>query len=213
MLRPKDRDAAEYGDLEALVRREVRKLALNRSLGRLDKPEPRKHSILKACSQWEPSICAFRRSRTAFRDAPEQANRLAQALMLCFLQRRFSSFFATGYGNLSAGHPTLAASTKSAFDRARNAVRLAPEYAINQATCRRSGLADRCDCISQVDQIKPVEQNCALCSASHIQFGRCRFNLWSVALGFEYYSESLSLNCAALLQLSFLRKISSVYAF
>jgi hypothetical protein len=102
MLRPKDRDAAEYGDLEALVRREVRKLALNRSLGRLDKPEPRKHSILKACSQWEPSICAFRRSRTAFRDAPEQANRLAQALMLCFLQRRFSSFFAMGYGNLSA---------------------------------------------------------------------------------------------------------------
>src|ERR1019366_6750138 len=81
-------------------RREVRKLALNRSLGRLDKPEPRKHSILKACSQWEPSICAFRRSRTAFRDAPEQDNRLAQALMLVLLQRRFSSFFATGYGNL-----------------------------------------------------------------------------------------------------------------
>jgi hypothetical protein len=75
-------------------------------------------------------ICAFRRSRTAFRDAPEQANKLAQALMLCFLLRRFSSLFAMGCGNLSAGHPTLAASTKSVFDGARNAVRLAPEYAL-----------------------------------------------------------------------------------
>ena len=73
--------------------------------------------------------CAFRRSRTAFRDAPEQANEPAQALMLCFLLRRFSSLFAVGYSNRCAERPTLAAPTKSVFDHARNAVRLAPEYA------------------------------------------------------------------------------------
>jgi hypothetical protein len=56
MLRPKDRDVAAYGDLEALVRRALRTLALDRSLGRLEKPEPRKRTILPALSQWEPSI-------------------------------------------------------------------------------------------------------------------------------------------------------------
>jgi hypothetical protein len=34
MLRPEQRDAGQYGDLEALVRREVRQLALGHSLGR-----------------------------------------------------------------------------------------------------------------------------------------------------------------------------------
>jgi hypothetical protein len=38
MHRPEQRDTAEYGDLEALVRREIRKLSLARSLGRAVKP-------------------------------------------------------------------------------------------------------------------------------------------------------------------------------
>lgn len=38
MYRPEQRDAAEYGDLEALVRREIRKRSLARSLGRDVKP-------------------------------------------------------------------------------------------------------------------------------------------------------------------------------
>lgn len=54
MLRPKERDAAEYGDLEAFVRREVRKLVLDRSLGRMVKPT--KTCVLKAVSEREPAI-------------------------------------------------------------------------------------------------------------------------------------------------------------
>ena len=54
MLRPKDRDAAEYGDVEVLVRREVRKLVLDQSLGRMAKPT--KTSMFKAVSEWEPAI-------------------------------------------------------------------------------------------------------------------------------------------------------------
>jgi hypothetical protein len=56
---------------------------------------------------------------------------LAQAPILFFLLRRFSSFFAMGYGDRNAGLRTLATSMKSVFDQPRNAVRLAPEYAIN----------------------------------------------------------------------------------
>lgn len=54
MLRPKEQDAAVYGDLEALVRREVRKLALDQSLGRM--VEPSKTSVFKAGSEYEPAI-------------------------------------------------------------------------------------------------------------------------------------------------------------
>jgi hypothetical protein len=38
MHRPNQRDAGDYGDLEALVRREVRQLELARTLGRMGKP-------------------------------------------------------------------------------------------------------------------------------------------------------------------------------
>ena len=38
MFRPEERDAAEYGDVSAFVRRETRKLLLDRSLGRTAKP-------------------------------------------------------------------------------------------------------------------------------------------------------------------------------
>jgi hypothetical protein len=54
--RSEHRDAAEYGDLEALVRREVRQLALARSLGRIGKkPSPLK-AIVKAWSETEPLV-------------------------------------------------------------------------------------------------------------------------------------------------------------
>lgn len=54
MLRPKERDAAVYGDLAVLVRREIRKLALDQSLGRMIKPT--KTSVFKAGSEYEPAI-------------------------------------------------------------------------------------------------------------------------------------------------------------
>jgi hypothetical protein len=44
---PEQRDAAAYGDLEVVIRREVRKLSLARSLGRIQKPS-RLKSIFKA---------------------------------------------------------------------------------------------------------------------------------------------------------------------
>ncbi len=47
ILRPDQRDAATYGDLEVLVRREVRRLLLARSLGRIQKPF-RLKSLFKA---------------------------------------------------------------------------------------------------------------------------------------------------------------------
>jgi len=57
MLRPEQMDAAAYGNLEALVRREVRQLALARSLGRLiDKKQSRFLRIFKSGSEWEPLI-------------------------------------------------------------------------------------------------------------------------------------------------------------
>ena len=83
------------------------------------------------------AICAFRRSRTAFRNAPEQANELANTLILFFLLRKVFSFFAMGYGDHSTECPALAASTKSVFDHARNAVRIAPEFRRN---CRNGFL-------------------------------------------------------------------------
>jgi hypothetical protein len=76
----------------------------------------------------------FRRSRTAFRDAPEQADKLARTLVPCFLLRRFSSFFAVGCGNRSARRKALARSVKSLFGQPRNAVRLAPESASRRYT-------------------------------------------------------------------------------
>jgi hypothetical protein len=55
-VRSQHRDAAEYGELEALVRREVRQLALARSLGRIGKkPSPIK-ALFKAWSEAEPLI-------------------------------------------------------------------------------------------------------------------------------------------------------------
>lgn len=51
--RPEQRDAAAYGDLEAWVRREVRKLSLARSLGRIQKPS-RLKSIFKPWPELEP---------------------------------------------------------------------------------------------------------------------------------------------------------------
>jgi hypothetical protein len=71
-------------------------------------------------------------------------------LMLFFLLRMFSSFFAMGYGDSDGGRLTLAASMKSVFDQARNAVRLAPEYA---------RLARSCD-LSRLSGDKRVRENC-----------------------------------------------------
>jgi hypothetical protein len=54
--RSEHRDAAEYGDLEALVRREVRQLVLARSLGRIGKKPSRLWSMFKVGSEWEPLV-------------------------------------------------------------------------------------------------------------------------------------------------------------
>ncbi len=54
MYRRRDRDAAEYGDLEAMVRREIRKLQLDRSLGRIVKPS--RMPLRKKVSEWDPTI-------------------------------------------------------------------------------------------------------------------------------------------------------------
>ena len=54
--RSEHRDAAEYGDLEALVRREVRQLVLARSLGRIGKKPSRLRSMFKVGSEWEPLV-------------------------------------------------------------------------------------------------------------------------------------------------------------
>ena len=52
-LRSPQRDAGAYGDLEAFVRRELRQLALSRSLGRLGGPKPtRLKAIFKSGSEW-----------------------------------------------------------------------------------------------------------------------------------------------------------------
>ena len=57
MLRSEQRDAAAYGELEALIRRDVRQLSLALSLGRLGGKKPsRLRAIFKAGSEWEPLI-------------------------------------------------------------------------------------------------------------------------------------------------------------
>ena len=57
VLRSLQQDAAAYGDLEALVRRELHQLVLDRSLGRVGGPGlSRLGSILKVISGWEPLI-------------------------------------------------------------------------------------------------------------------------------------------------------------
>jgi hypothetical protein len=58
MRRPEQSDAAAYGDLEELVRREIRKLALARSLGRVQKPS-RLKSLFKVWLDMEPVIKAL----------------------------------------------------------------------------------------------------------------------------------------------------------
>jgi hypothetical protein len=100
-----------------------------------------------------PPDCAFRRSRAAFRDAPEQANELAQTLMLCFLLRRFSSFFAVGYSSRSAGRRALARSVKSVFDQPPEYCSACPGIRIQISTdgfqpyisAITTTLSDRCD--------------------------------------------------------------------
>jgi hypothetical protein len=57
VVRPAQSDAAEYGDLEALIRREIRLLSLGGSLGRLSgKKQSGIRAMFKLGSEWEPLI-------------------------------------------------------------------------------------------------------------------------------------------------------------
>ena len=47
MLRSKQRDAAQYGELEERVRRDIRRLQLDRSLGRIIQPNKAPGSLVR----------------------------------------------------------------------------------------------------------------------------------------------------------------------
>src|ERR1039458_895331 len=73
--------------------------------------------------------CAFRRSRKAFRDAPEHLTRLVPTLILRRRRRRFSCFVSVVYGGRRQKSLSSCSALQRAFDQPRNAVRLAPKYA------------------------------------------------------------------------------------
>jgi hypothetical protein len=71
--------------------------------------------------------CVFRRSRTAFRAAPEQTNELEAAVHFSPPLAGLCSLFRYRLERFWWDHSIQPGSTKSVFDYVRNAVRLAPE--------------------------------------------------------------------------------------